>query len=208
MNKKYLIVAPVLVALLLTAIFICRKTEPVYKQTITEALVDLAKGEGIVEPLEAVQLSQAQGETNHVFIDIRTPYDYVKGHIEGAVSLPATSILTADAQQYFDKMYNAKITAIIYGDSQNQANTPWLVLKQLGYDNIRILAGGYPIFKAFLAKDSTAMANYKPVETALLDFKAAIKADTSQILVSKPKPKKEVKLVPVVKKQEAAEGGC
>jgi rhodanese-related sulfurtransferase len=208
MNKKYLIVVLVLIALLIAAISICRTSEPIYKQTVQEALADLAKGEGVILPQDAVNLSQGKGDANYVFIDIRTPYDYVKGHIEGAVNLPSNSILTTEAQEVFEKLNDAKTTTILYGNSQNQANTPWLLLKQLGFDNVRILAGGYSSFYAFMGKDSLAMANFKAAEMPLLDFKAATLVDSTQLVKSQAKPKKEVKVTPVVKKQEAAEGGC
>lgn len=208
MNKKYLIVVLILIALFIAAIIICRSSEPIYKQTPQEALVDLAKGEGIILPQDAVHLSQGKGDANYVFIDIRTPYDYVKGHIEGAVNLPSSSILTTEAQEVFEKLYVAKTTAVLYGNSQNQANTPWLILKQIGFDNVKILAGGYSTFSAFLNKDSLAIANYKAAEIPVLDYKAATRVDSTQVTKSMAKPKKEVKVAPVVKKQEAAEGGC
>ena len=208
MNKKYLIVVLVLIALLIAAIVICRTSEPIYKQTAQEALADLAKDDGIILPQDALNLSLVKSDASHVFVDIRTPYDYVKGHIEGAINLPSNSILSKEAQEVFNRLYDAKVTVILYGNTQNQANTPWLILKQIGYDNVKILAGGYTSFNAYMRKDSVAIANFKAAEMPMFDFKADSKAVSTQLTKSIAKPKKEVKVAPVVKKQAAAEGGC
>lgn len=107
---------------------------------------------------EALSLMMAQG-TPLVIIDTRSPEEYAKGHIPGAVNLRDifTFLATSDPagllalREKFATAFGAaglsgKETAVIYEDAMNtgygQSCRGYYLLKTLGYDKAAILHGG------------------------------------------------------------------
>ena len=51
-------------------------------------------------------------------------------------------ILNGENKEFFEGLQSDSITAVLYDYDQTEANGPWMILKQLGY-NVKILLGGY-----------------------------------------------------------------
>ncbi len=207
MNKKYIILIITLVIIFFALILTMRQQVPAYSLTLNESLQDAKDNGNVLMPADVVNIINNSGEKRHVFIDVRNSYDYVKGHLTGAANMPSGSILSDENQKIFRRLNEAKVDVILYGNTQSEANAPWMLLRQMGYGNVKIMAGGYPTYVAFMNHDSTGMASFKPAEAAMLDYAAAMRADTSSAVPKKPVVKKTVKLAPVAK-EKAAEGGC
>ena len=77
------------------------------------------------------------------FVDLRNPNEFIQGHVENAINIPGQSVLTDENIAYFDQMSEDSLTVILYAYDQTEANGPWMLLKQLGYNNVKILLGGY-----------------------------------------------------------------
>ena len=92
---------------------------------------------------------------------------------------------------------------ILYGSDPDNANTGWMLLYQLGYDNVKILC----IETEYI--DKTFRIKNAPLEKPNVNFAqvmASAKSDKSEN-IKKPKPKKKVITAPK-KKKRVPEGGC
>ena len=82
-----------------------------------------------------------------VFLDARPPNDYREGHIQGARSLPIEAF-----DKHFDKAtrdlsQEALIITYCDGETCTQSNKLTRRLKELGYENVRILVNGWSLWK-------------------------------------------------------------
>lgn len=116
-----------------------------YAITTDEAISQLASAEYEFFPEDLVGIVE-YGDSSYVLVDLRNPYEYIKGHISGAVNIPSNSLLDSRNLQMFDQYASDSLTVIFYGQDQLEANGPWMILTQMGYDNIKVLLGGYHYF--------------------------------------------------------------
>lgn len=130
----------IIACLLALSAWSCKRTTAgAYQLSVEETLEMLQKGDFKVSPEEGRQLLEKQGEGT-VFIDLRSESEYVLGKLEGAINIPTPYILDKDNLKLFS---NENTTFILYGKDEAQANGPWMLLRQLGYRNVKLLEGGY-----------------------------------------------------------------
>ncbi|NOR88276.1 MAG: hypothetical protein GQ527_11760 [Bacteroidales bacterium] len=79
-------------------------------------------------------------ENPYQFIDLRTPHEYIQSHVEGAINIPAKDILD---MEYYDILNQSEKINVLYCRGQNQAINIYLILKQIGFKNIKVAMGGY-----------------------------------------------------------------
>jgi hypothetical protein len=100
-------------------------------------------------------------------------------------------------------------TAVLYGETQQQANGPWLMLRQTGFKNVLLFTGNYAQLD-IANSDSTTRLLPQLSETPLIDT-AALKAISSPSETGKDAAqpaKTEKKTVAPVKKAASSGGGC
>ncbi len=68
-----------------------------------------------------------------VIIDVREPYEYASGHVDGALNIPPASLM-AGATELSGVAKNAEI--ILYCRSGSRSNVAMMILRQMGYTNI------------------------------------------------------------------------
>jgi rhodanese-related sulfurtransferase len=177
-----------------------------YKISNEEMLEQIRQALYIVEPDEAKDLLAAEnGQVK--FVDLRNKYDFNIGHLEGAINIPSHKLLEKDNLSLFE---DESITYVLYGEEHLDANGPWMVLKQLGYANFKVLQGGYA------GQMADSVQNYG--EIAVYDYNAILKAaekeiyDLQKVVEAPPPPpkpvKKKVTVIPkkVVEEVEEEEG--
>jgi rhodanese-related sulfurtransferase len=147
-----------------------------------------------------------QNNPNYVLIDIRNQYDFEKGHIENAINVYAAEILSEDNIKVFEELKATNKTAVLYGNNPQEPNAPFLILYQLGYDNIKLLA----IENSYL--QNKLITQNSDIEKSEADVSAFInesikKANTTPVVKVVAAPPKKV--ITIEKKKKApAEGGC
>lgn len=143
---------------------------------------------------------------NFKLIDIRSQYDYDKGHIENAINMASSDIITEENQALLTELKNSNKTAVIYGNKPAQANIPFLILYQLGFDNIKLLPVELDYYQNKLIVSPTE------VEKSKQDIKSFIEESVKNAKVEAPvnvvKPIKKKVVVVQKKKKKAPEGGC
>lgn len=143
-----------------------------------------------------------------VLIDIRDNFSFGQGHIEGAKNISAYDLSQPENIELLKNYQSNGITVVLYGNDQLQANGPWMLFRQVGFDNVKILLGGYTYYAAH-ANDLTATNGSTNClqEIARYDYAkvASISEDDTTTSTSSTK-------VPVVirrkKKETVAAGGC
>lgn len=143
---------------------------------------------------------------DYVLIDIRNQYEYEKGHLENAINIYAAEILSNDNSKVLDELKESKKTAVLYGNNPQEVNAPFLILYQLGYDNIKLLAIENSYLQNKLISKNIIIEKSEADITAFINesVKKANTMETVKVVVEPPK-----KVITVQKKKKAAaEGGC
>ena len=68
-----------------------------------------------------------------LIVDVREPYEYALGHVEGAINIPLSKI-TEEASLIMQAPKDSKI--ILYCNSGNRSGSAIKMLKQKGYTNL------------------------------------------------------------------------
>lgn len=121
------------------------KPKHIYKNNSAQVLKSVLKKEGELTPEKAMNYAE-ENNPSFVFVDIRNPYEYLKGHIPNAINISLTELLSKETLKTFDRYARDKVTIVMYASTQIEANGPWMLLKQLGYSDIKVLLGGYEYY--------------------------------------------------------------
>jgi len=198
-TKRISISAVLFLLVILIGFLTFEKPQFVFEKNTGNTLEQMIKKDYILslENLETLD------SLRYAIIDIRSNFEYAKGHIKGAVNLSSDDILNTKSIEFLDDLKNSGTSIILYGKNPDNANTGWLLLYQLGYDNVKILCVETEyIDKNFRVKNA-------PLERPKFNFAevmASKKSDQSEDVV-KEESKKKVITSPK-KKKKIPEGGC
>ena len=144
---------------------------------------------------------------NQILVDIRNRFDYDRGHIEDAINIQVPELLDDENSNLLNEYKNSDKTIVLYGNSPTQAMMPYMLLTQLGFDNIKILSVALDYNQNKLIIIDTLSENYVADVTGFIEEsvkKANIKEEVKTV---QPVVKKSVVVQPK-KKKRAPEGGC
>ncbi len=210
LRTRRLTIAVLIFVILLLAGFLTLRT-PAFDYTLTpqESLEDLTNSDNTVSLSHAIELSKTENQAV-VFIDIRDPFDFAARHIENAVNIPVPDILDADNIAFLKNLQNDSTKIILYGNSQQEANGPWMLLHQIGFQKIKILACGCQSFMNYSnVKTDTASTVNPSVEQPLLNFAEFIEKLSPNGLEKNQQHQNAKPIIPVKRaKKSTAEGGC
>ncbi len=153
----------------------------------------------------------SKGDKSLVLVDVRSSDEFAKGNIANSINIPIRELLQKRSLSLFKELKKTSATAVLYGEDQLQANGPWMLLKQVGFDNIRVMQGGYSFYKTLPLPDSliqSKMALWN-VELPAIDtagFKKARSMANATAVPVKTETKTE-KVIPA-KKKGSTGGGC
>lgn len=142
---------------------------------------------------------------NVSLIDVRNQYEYEKGHLENAINMSTPEILSDDSQSILKALKEDNKTIVLYGSNPQESNIPFLLLSQLGYDNIKLLNVEISYFQNQLIADQIAIE--KPIADIKAFINESIKNSDTGIQIDNNKPAKKI-IVVKKKKKKGAEGGC
>lgn len=197
-----------IVLVIIIGLVTLRRPDIKYSLTPAESLALLNDPALIMTPEQAIALLQdSSGKT--VFIDVRNSIAFERGHLKNAVNIPVRELFAKNSKTTFRDIEKAGQTAVLYGETQQQANGPWLMLRQTGFKNVLLFTGNYAQLDI---ADSDSLTRLLPQlsETPLIDT-AALKAISTPVAAGKDASqpaKKEKKTVAPVKKATSSGGGC
>lgn len=207
-NRSF--VAFVFIFILVIVIGLLTINRPDLKFTMSqeEAIEHLMLNEDEFYPEDLVGIIEME-EQGYVLVDLRNPYEYMKGHIKGAVNIPTNSLLDKDKLKIFKQHMADSATVIIYGQTQLDANGPWMILKQMGFQNIKVLMGGYHYFTTGPLDfyDMPEVPEYL-VEEPAFNFFEVMETLGSRSFEEESGTQPEVVIPTRKKKETVIEGGC
>lgn len=199
----FLIILALLFLVVLLALNFVKVPEYKFADNTNQSFVPCAEADYVYPPNRIAQLLQAPDE-NTVLVDIRSRHDYINGHLEGAKHIAMANILEKENFKFFKSLKNESKQAILYGNDVTEANIPFMVLRQMGIENISISCKSYQFFMGndlnYLATTDKVFANN---ETPIVDFASFVSNENLKAKERKTKEKKEaVKTIakPVIKK--------
>ena len=197
-TKRISISTVVFILILVIGVLTFKMPTNVYKKTKAETLAMLKTQDYLVAHADI-------DRTNSVLIDIRDKFDYSINHLENALNIPTSEILNANSISLFDQLRDQGKTAILYGKNPDDVNSAYMVLFQLGYDNLKILNG-----TTQLVDNELQVKNHdleKPIENYMDIFKQVETEEAIPVKKVAPAPPKKI-IVVKKKKKRKPEGGC
>ena len=197
-TKRISISTVLFILVLIIGVLTFKQPRNVYKKTQEETLSALKSMDYLVHLEDIVN-------QNPVIIDVRSKSEYATSHIENAINIPTAEILENQSISLLSNVKNKGETAFIYGKDPDEANSAWMLLYQLGYDNTKILN-----VVTNHIDNKLVVRNYsleKPIANYAEIFKTIAPEKVKQVKKVAPKPTKKV--IPIKKKKKRKpEGGC
>ena len=198
-KKTSISVAFLFLAIIFLGIMSYKSSDDFYAMDASALLGNLTTSEYIISP-ENLEPS------GNILVDIRNPYEFEKGHFENAINIPTPDILKEDNLELFQNWKDSQKVVVLYGKDIEEANIPFLLLYQIGYDNLKLLNADNRYVQNKLITQPTN------IEKPIINIQAFIDESvekSKRVVVKKeikPVPKK---VIPVKKKKKRpVEGGC
>jgi len=201
-TKRISISAVLFLLIVVIAILTFEKPQHVFDKNTEATLHEIVNSSYIITLNQLDSMNPSQYE----LIDIRSNFEYSKGHIKNAINIATHQILENDYIDLLDELKENNKNIVLYGKDPDEANSAWMLLYQLGYENAKILCvetnyndNEFQVKNYALEK---ATVNYAEI----IEKSKAIPKETAKT-VDKPKKKKRVITKPK-KKKRVPEGGC
>lgn len=142
-------------------------------------------------------------------IDVRTPEEYEKFSLPGALNIPLSQILE---DEYTDILNQSDYSNVFYSNGTVNANQAWLITRLQGFENNYVLMGGLNYWAETIMNPQMPTATSPNEEIAKYNFRKgasqalggnANAANNQPSILSGPKP-------PIKKstKKKRVAGGC
>ena len=153
-----------------------------------------------------ISLEELKNSEN-ILVDIRNEFEYQKGHLNNAINIYAPEILNEVKAKILEDLQKTTKTIVLYSDNPNDVVATFMVLHQLGFENLKIATINISYNQNKLITQNI------DVENSVADINAFINESIKKA-AQKPKPKPVVKappkkVIPIKKKKKMpVEGGC
>jgi sulfur-carrier protein adenylyltransferase/sulfurtransferase len=207
MNKRYLLLAGIVIALGLGILFMPQSDDR--KQLKPELLLAAIDDPSRFLSTDDITDRLVKKDPALLLIDVRTASQFKAFAIPGAINIPADSLLSSSAQATLNQK---EMDKVFYSNTDVTSDQAWIICKRMGLQRIYVIKGG--LNRWF----NTIVKAEKPAETApaevmeLYQFRIAACQYFfgSKDIAITPKATDEKKKVSVVKKASGAAsgGGC
>jgi len=207
MNKRYLLLAGIIIALGVGILFMPAKDTA--KQTQPALLLAAIDDPSRFLSTDDITDRLVKKDPALLLIDVRPASQFKTFSIPGAINIPVDSLLSASAQETLNQK---EMDKVFYSNADVTSDQAWIISKRTGLQRIYVMQGG--VNQWF----STIVKAEKPAETAsgsaleLYQFRIAACQHFfgSPEMAATPKAGAEKKMVKVVKKASGAAsgGGC
>jgi len=202
---RTLIVVSGFVIVLLIGFLTMSKPIMTYQLDMNQSLEELTNDNAYFYPWELDSFVNHQG-SDIVLFDIRDNFVFGQGHIPGAENMSANNLTQEENIERLEELKEKNVTVVLYGDDQLQANGPWMLFRQVGFDNVKILVGGYKYYLQHKDDLASTIENYDYMKgIPQYDFADMAKSEEGAGMSST-----DQKPVQVQRRQktQVASGGC
>ncbi len=166
---RTLIVMSVFVVVIIVGFITIPKPLLTYKMDMKQSISELNDKDALFTP-EQLE-SFLSGKLKHVILfDIRDHFIFGQGHIPGAENMSANDLTQEENIERLEELKNQNYTVVLYGEDQLQANGPWMLFRQVGFDNIKVLQGGYSYYKEHKESLTEGSGKAYQMETPRYDY--------------------------------------
>ncbi|MEJ2596156.1 MAG: rhodanese-like domain-containing protein [bacterium] len=205
--KRTFITVIIFLAIIVIGLLTIRNPELKYVLSPDQTVELVTQEEHVFYPYELEYVISGEIDTI-LLIDIRDRFEFGRGHIEGAENISAITLLNRQNIKRLEQLKQEGMTVVIYGNDQLEANGPWMVYRQLGFDNVKLLLGGYNFYRDW--KDQLGETYYE--DSYLLGaprYNFAEVAESAKSMASDNESEAKKPLdIQRRKKTKVAEGGC
>ncbi len=118
-----------------------------YKLTSEETLAAYISKEDVLTKEKLANILLCDKATSYQLVDLRTPHDFIINHIPGAINIPGKNILD---EEYFPLLNQEEKILVLYCKGSSEVTGAYLILKQLGFKNIKIVLGGFDYINDYI----------------------------------------------------------
>ncbi len=205
--KKTLAVVVIFVIVIIVGFLTMKKPLMTYQLNLKQSVQQLQDKNAYFYPYQLTDFINHK-DKNIVLIDVRNKFVYGQGHIPGSENISAVDLTEPQNIERLQELKKNDITVVLYGQDQLQANGPWMFFHQVGFNNVKVLLGGYDYYKAH--KDNLAAT--KADSSYMMGIARCNFAEVAKSSASAPGQIKEGTKKPIViqrrKKAAAVSGGC
>jgi len=141
-----LTIASLIVAAILVIGFITLKRPDIeFTRSPGQSIPLITIGQDIIYPEDVTGIVES-GDATYIIFDLRSPVDFQKSHIGNARNIPIQDLFEYKNLKLIKKLAKDSISIILYGNDQLQANGAWMLLKQMSFDNIKVMPGGFDYY--------------------------------------------------------------
>jgi len=205
--KKTLATLIIFVVVIIIGFVTLKRPRLTYKASLEKSIQILHDKDACFNPDQLADvLNKVNG--NVVLFDIRNNFAFSQGHIPGAENISAYDLTNKENIKRLKDLNKNGITVVLYGNDQLEANGPWMVFRQLGFNNVKILLGGYDYY----AKHKDNLSEASKDDSYILkrpryEYSEVAKPSAS-VNTDQQKEKKKAPVIRRKKKTQAASGGC
>jgi len=205
--KRTIVTVIIFVAIILIGLLTIRSPKLKYALSPQQTVDLVTQEEGVMYPYELKSVLSGTIDTV-MLIDIRDKFEYGRGHLKGAENIAAITLLNEENSKRLEQLKEDGMTVVIYGNDQLQANGPWMVFRQLGFDNVKVLAGGYDFYNEWKDKlDDTSNEDSYLLGIPRFDYAEVASSETNVEDAGTGQTTTPVTITRR-KKTKVAEGGC
>lgn len=201
--KRVIVGIGLFTILIIVGLLTFQKSELEYALSTGQMLEQLANQELYIYPY---QLTSDIDSTKDLFIDIRDKFSFGKEHIDHAKNISAYELTKPENIALLNDYKASGAKVILYGANGLDANGPCMFFRQLGYNNVYYLLGGFDYFQKNKNNlDDTYFETCYMPGNAALDY-----AEASKEAGVAPQQSQPLKPVKVTKRAKSSVelGGC
>jgi rhodanese-related sulfurtransferase len=201
--KPRILLAIIVIPLALIIAAVPQNTTHAFKLTASQLLEEANSGVQYYAPDEIADMIIKEDPSLQL-IDVRTPDEYEKFSLPGAINIPLADILSEDWKGLLDQDV---LINIFYSNGTLKSDKAWMITRQLGYENNYVLMGGLNYWVETIMNPATPDNASPDEEFARYDFRkgagmalggsAAVTNQSATIskpaipqIISKPKKKR------------------
>lgn len=166
MNPR-IILALFIIPLGLIIAAVPQNTTHPYKLNASQMLAEATSSFQFLSP-DAVADMMIQKDPNLQLIDVRTPDEFLKFSLPGAINIPLTDLLSEEFKEILDQDIKMNV---FYSNGSLHSNEAWMITTQLGYKNNYVLQGGLNYWAETIMNPSAPASTSPDEELAKYDFR-------------------------------------
>lgn len=205
--KSRLILAAFILPLALIIAAVPANTTKKYKLTANQLLSEAVGYEPYVHPDNVADMLINEDPLLQL-IDVRSPDQYDKFHLPGAINIPLPDLLSSEYEDLIDQ--DTKMN-VFYSNSTLNANEAWMITRQLGYKNNYVLQGGLNYWAEVIMNPEAPSSTSPDEEIAKYNFRKGASQALGGGEIEENTAETALPPKPIIKKKpqrKRVSGGC